>query len=242
MDRDKLTPLEKLFIEWSSRRKGISEPDATAQYLKSRAMFKGGFGGAEYRRFCVRTHDALFPVLGDEPSVASESYKAFGAMHLLRMLSYPQGRYEHLAKLAVRRGTVLDFGCGLAQISTSIAKRTKSSLVLCDIDTVKLDFAVFAAMKMGVDTTSIECGESVPLDWVVDASVVVATEVLEHLSKPLQIVMHLDKCLSQGGLLITNVADHHKERFHVSTNLAEVRAFLGDKYEELEKHKVFVKL
>ena len=230
------------FCVWNARRLGITVDESCARFRRSMAAFDGAFAD--------NAHDALAVFASDAtPAEAFDAYQIHALPHFLRMLSYPECEREWSAEhpiLQAVRGrphvSVLDFGCGLAQTSITLARAltaqgVRTSLFLADVPTLRAEFLVWFAAAV-----FLPCTRAAPLPPLPFVDVIVATEVLEHLHDPLAAFARLDAALLPGGFLITAVGDHAAEFLHVSPDLAPVRSALAaGGYVEIERHTLYRK-
>ena len=239
-----LNEAQALFCEWNATRLGISLEQSRCRFEHSFNLFRRGHEGSTYRKFCDTTYDVFSVFVTDSEAEVFEAYKFHQHLHFLRMLSYNFGEWP--AKDAVSnyllgldKVVIVDFGCGLAQLSRSLAKQLIAKgkpveLALADIPTVRRDFLLWVGEKTGVPTTFLDCTKERPLPSLPPCNLCVATEVLEHLHEPLSALHVIHSALLPGGFLRTSIDDHGEGFMHVSTNLAPVRnelVRLG--YEEL---------
>jgi 2-polyprenyl-3-methyl-5-hydroxy-6-metoxy-1,4-benzoquinol methylase len=143
--------------------------------------------------------------------------------------------------------TILDFGCGLAQSSWSLARHLlengkRVTLVLVDIPTIRKSFLLWMGERTGVPIGFLDCTPDIALPALPPCNVCIALDVFEHLHEPLRILRGLDAALLPGGFLVTDVKDHKPEFMHVSPDLTSLRReleFLG--YEEIRPSALFLK-
>lgn len=250
--RPGLTPTQELFCQWNAERLAISPAEARGRYECSLSALPGGHAGPEYRRFCELSHEIYRAFVDDRPGEVFEAYVFHQFPHFLRMLAYADEVVPHedvlVPALAERsRATIVDFGCGLAQISRRLAdvlrrNGTAPRLVLADIPTIRKDFLLWIARRRELDLEFLDCTPDVPLPPLPDCDLCIATEVLEHLRDPLRYVAAFDSALRPGGLLLTNLGDHRAEFMHLSPDLARVRERLAESgYESLVPLQVYRK-
>jgi len=248
----KLSETQELFCQWNAEQLGITLEDSRNRYLASWHSIRHGHGGNEYREFCDLSYRIYRVFHDDRLQESFASYEFHGPMHLLRMLSYyePPWPDEHpvvqnLSSSSTVR--ILDFGCGLAHVSRSLARKLREQkkevhLTLVDIPTVRKTFLVWLCEKTGIPATFLNCTPTAPIPPLTPCEVCVATEVFEHLHEPMPYLQAMHAVLQPGGFLRTNVADHPAEYGHVSTNLEPLRRQLREwGYEELQPNRIFRK-
>lgn len=131
--------------------------------------------------------------------------------------------------------TILDYGSGLGYLSWQIAQeKYVSKIILLDIETIILDFAVYRFRKRGLATETIPVTKRNVYPELPLHNLCIATEVMEHLTDPLRAFRNIDKALIAGGLLIGDFSDHAEYFFHVSPDLSLLRDALR-KYERVSR-------
>lgn len=103
----------------------------------------------------------------------------------------------------------LDLGCGGGEVSFTIAERIGPSgrVVGIDMDPVKLDLARQAAERRGL--TNVEFRTANVSDWNgTDAyDMVYARMLLQHLSRPVDLLLRMWTAVRSGGVLVVEDAD-----------------------------------
>lgn len=150
----------------------------------------------------------------------------------------PTGDYVAIAKLLVKAiqgpPVVVDYGCGLGYISFEIGKLDeRSRIYLLDIDCLTLRFAEFRFRKHGISTEVVPVTKNDVYPKLPKHNICVATEVMEHLSRPLLAYQNVCDSLEPGGILHGEFHDHHGEMFHVSPDLSELRRRISEDFEAM---------
>jgi SAM-dependent methyltransferase len=243
---------QQAFCEWNAQRLGISLDESRRRFAASAQALRGGHGGVAFRTFNDVAHSLYQVFASDAPSEVFEAYRLHSPAHFLRTLSYdpPRWRADHplLEGLHGRdHVTVVDFGCGLAQPSLSLARALRErgcevSLVLADIPTLRFEFVGWLARREGFEVAQRPCTPDERVPELRSADVLIAREFFEHVHEPVWYLDRLDRYLAPGGFLVTNVEDHHQEFMHVSPDLAPLRARLRELgYEAVVPQTVFRK-
>jgi SAM-dependent methyltransferase len=149
------------------------------------------------------------------------------------MLTYPEPRWfdeDAIVKRLLGRSsiTILDFGCGLAQQSRTLAeylrdKGLQVSVVLADIPTVRKDFLLWWGKNCQIPVTFLDCSVERPIPDLPPIDVCFALEFFEHVYDPVAYFTRIDQALAGGSILVTNLSDRHKEFMHVSPKLGPLR-------------------
>lgn len=129
---------------------------------------------------------------------------------------------------------VVDYGCGLAYTAFEIgriAERTKVYLV--DVDCLTLEFAAWRFRKHGIDVEAIPVTKDSLYPSLPAHSICIASEVMEHVARPLTVYEHIVESMTAGGILCGSFGDHHREMFHISPNLSELRRRIAGDFEPI---------
>lgn len=245
-----LSRVQQDFVEWNAKNLGISVEDSEERFRRSWRLFRKGYRGGDYRDYCVLSHEVFKVFHDDAPGNVFETYKFHSHLHFLRFLSYPEQDIlpeAVFSDLAARRSVrIVDYGCGLAQVSMRLAGRLQElgvnvDLTLADIPTIMKDFLVWRAEKLGLSVDFIDCDTGDPYPAFPPCDVCIATEVFEHVHDPVRAFGQVDRSLNGRGYLVADIGDHRPEFFHVSPNLSALRAAAGAKgYREVAAH-VYIK-
>jgi SAM-dependent methyltransferase len=220
------------------------------RFLASLNSVPGGHGGRSYGHYCTLSYALFMPFANDSEVEVMEAYNFHAPLLFLRMLSYPLRSWpdDHPAVNLVNDDVaIIDFGCGLAQNSFSLARRLRErgksvSLFLADVLRLQLEFLEWFGDREGLPTTCTLCTASEPVPSFPAADVLIAEEVLEHVHNPVRYVEELDHLLKPGGLFIANVRKHDAGFMHVSPDLGKARSRLLELgYTELEPEQTFRK-
>jgi SAM-dependent methyltransferase len=247
-----LSRTQESFLEWNAQRLGITLADSRARYLNSWQAIPNGHNGKAFEKFHGQCYDIFRVFADDSPREVIDAYKLHGAVHFLTMLTYPEPEWfdndvivkQCLKKSAVR---ILDFGCGLAQHSRTLAEYLRAKglqvqLVLADIPTVRKEFLIWWGQHCAIPLTFLDCTVEQPIPDLPPIDVCFALEFFEHVYDPVIYFKRIDAVLTPGAVLVTNFSDHHKEFMHVSPKLAPLReAVQRSHYEEIFANFIYRK-
>jgi SAM-dependent methyltransferase len=246
------TNTQRSFILWNAERLGISEEDSEKRYISSWSAIEGGHSGKTFRLFNDLSYNLFNVFYSDVGDEIYTSYERHSYMHFLRMLSYVEPQWKsddlvikHLQKYS--KIDIVDYGCGLAQRSRSLAKYLKSEgkdvrLFLADIPTVRKEFLLWLGKESGIETKFLDCTVSSPIPKLPECDVCIITEFFEHVYNPLKYFDEVNSALRKDGLLLTNISDHKKEFMHVSPNLKPLRDKVEElNYETIENNRILKK-
>jgi len=247
-----LNAWQQAFVEWTAERRNLSFVESRARYAQSWAALRGGHAGKRFKLFCELHHDLCRPFVGHTADEIQQAYLLHAPLHFLRMLSYPLPSWPACQPLVVEKcraesPTLVDFGCGLAQLSITLALYWRDQgrsprLFLADLPTPQLDFLRWYCQRLRLAATLVPCAAGGPLPAFPAADVCIANEVLEHLHDPLRALQALHQAVRPGGLLLTNLADHPQEFLHVTPALSPLRDWLlGSGWQELLSRRLFQK-
>lgn len=237
--RTGLNEVEKYFIEYLAAKRGRRYEYIKTLFLETRDKY--AFAGRGYREFC---HDIfnLYKIMYDntDEKDSVDSYKFHELLHLFRMISYSYGQdfgptARLLAEKADKRPLVIvDYGCGLGYISYAIAKFVKGSKVyLVEVDSMVLEFAKFIFDKQGIETSLIRVTKEDLYPRLPPHNICIATEVMEHLKRPMEAYAHIYESLDRGGLLFGDFEDHIEDILHVSCDLSGLRRSIHGDFQKI---------
>ncbi len=101
------------------------------------------------------------------------------------------------------RVTVLDYGCGMADLAIAFASQGYR-VRIADISGGPIDFARWRLEERGYDFEAIEITESNPCPDLGRNDIVLASSVLEYVRNPLKLVQNMDCSIPSGGFLWTS--------------------------------------
>jgi len=203
-----------------------------------------GHSGRAFEKFHGHCYDFFKVFADDSPREVMNAYQVHGYVHFLAMLTYPEPQWFDgdaiVKRLRDRQEiSILDFGCGLAQQSRSLAeylrgKGMRVRIALADIPTVRKDFLVWWGKTTGIPLTFLDCTVERPIPELPKIDLCFALEFFEHVYDPVAYFTRIDQAMAGGGLLVTNMGDHHKDFMHVSPKLGALRqAVSASRYEEV---------
>lgn len=247
-----LTRTQQFFLQWNAERLGISLEESQRRYAASLGVLPKGHGGRAFKKFNGIAHDLLRVFYDDSAAEVFDTYRYHGPLHFLAMLTYPEPQWRD-SDLIVRelitrpRVSLLDFGCGLAQQSRTLAqylhdRGIEVQLTLVDIPTLRQDFLQWWGVHTGIVTTFLPCTAAAPIPDLPACDLCQATEFFEHVHDPVAYFDRIDSKLASGGLLVTGIMDHHVDFLHVSPRLDALRARVAARgYQQLIENRVLRK-
>ncbi|MGD0501349.1 MAG: methyltransferase domain-containing protein [Steroidobacteraceae bacterium] len=238
------TRTQQYFIDWNAERLGITPAESRERYVQSWNAIPNGHSGKAFGKFHGHCYDVFKVFADDSPREVMSAYQIHGHVHFLTMLTYPEPRWfddDAIVKRLKGREqvSIVDFGCGLAQQSRTLAEYLRDQgikvrLALADIPTVRKDFLLWWGRHTGIPTTFLECTLERPIPDLPRMDVCFALEFFEHVYDPAAYFTRIDAAMNGGGLLVTNIGDHHRDFMHVSPKLGALRdAVAASHYEEV---------
>jgi SAM-dependent methyltransferase len=211
-----------------------------------------GHSGRAFEEFHGRCYDVFKVFADDSPREVIDAYKVHAYVHFLNMLTYPEPQWFDedaiVRRLRDRLSiSILDFGCGLAQQSRTLAeylrgKGMQVSIVLADIPTIRKDFLIWWGKHREIPLTFLECTVERPIPSLPPIDVCFALEFFEHVYDPVAYFTCIDQAMTGNGLLVTNISDRHKDFMHVSPQLGALRqAVQASHYEEILPNFIYQK-
>lgn len=147
----------------------------------------------------------------------------------------PKGIADFLTDTVKENPIVVDYGSGLAYVSYEIAKANKDAKIfLVDIDCLVQEFAVFRLRKLGADVQPISVSKTNLYPDLPTHNICIASEVMEHVAQPLKVYDNILKGMQPGGVIYGDFDDHHKNMWHISTDLSEVRNRISHDFQPLD--------
>lgn len=247
-----LNKTQELFVQWNAERLGISHEESMSRYLHSWNVTAGGHRGAGFELFLYLNQEIFSVFFGNSADELYDTYKFHEYRDLLRQMVFPEPDFgpDHpivQGLEGLQEICILDFGCGMAQRSRSLAEYLqgqgkKVRLHLADIPTIADSFLIWIGENTNLDLEFLPCTKDNLTPELPYFHVLVATEFFEHVSNPIKYFHYFDDKLQPGGFLWTNVADHEEGFLHVSPELIDLRAELKNRgYRNLEPHVILQK-
>ena len=248
---ERLTETQRLFVEWNATRLGIPVEQSLERYLDSWSAIRGGHRKQAYTDFCEASYRVFRPFHDDSPAEIYDAYRFHAPLHFLRMLSKEEPSWpdDHpvLRGVAGRdRVRILDYGCGLAQRSRTLAAALRArgqtvDLALADVATLRKPFLLWLCERTGLPVAFLECSESEPVPKLPDAvDVCIANDVFEHLHDPLPVLDAMLCALAPGAFLLTDLAQHVGGYMHVSPSLGALRERLAERgFREVRARRLY---
>lgn len=249
---DYLNLWQESFCAWNAERLGISDEESRHRYRASWQALPDGHRGDTFRRFTETQVAVLSVIANDSVREIHDSYRLHDWMFLLRQISLPVPVWhdDHPMMNALKdvaAPVIIDFGCGMAQASVSIAlalrqKGAVPKLVLADLPSMRLEFLSWLCRRLGLVHQSLPCTRARPLPDFPPAHVAIGTDVFGHLHDPMPALECLDAALLPGGFLLTNFDEGESEVLRVRSDLSRLYhrlASLG--YIALDRHMLFRK-
>lgn len=242
---NKITPTEEDFIEFMSERKNQPYRETLIKYTRIRNDFSfPSHGFTEF--WCKKLHEMFsLEYLDTSEKDLIQSYDFYSLLHLYEMISLEYKSPTEFQKEAefilnkISDPVIVDYGCGIAQISFEIAKMSKAKVYLLDLDTIILDFDKFRFKKYGFDFETIVVRENNFYPSLPVHNICICSEVLEHLPEPIRAFDNILKSLERGGLLYGQYYNYSKEFFHVSPDLSEIIKQIPEKFNSLDEYHHF---
>jgi SAM-dependent methyltransferase len=246
------TRTQEYFVEWNAERLGITLAESRARYIQSWNALPRGHSGRAFKTFHGHCYNVFKVFADDSPKEVMDAYKVHGYVHFLTMLTYPEPHWFDDDAIVKRfrdrkQISILDFGCGLAQQSRTLAeyfrdKGLRVRIALADIPTVRKDFLTWWGKNTRIPTTFLECTVERPIPELPPIDLCFALEFFEHVYDPVSYFTCINRAMTGGGILVTNMGDHHKDFMHVSPKLGALREAVGASgYEEIFANFIYRK-
>lgn len=247
-----LTRTQKYFLDWNAQRLGITLAESRTRYTQSWNAVRNGHNGRAFEKFHGQCYELFRVFADDSPKEVMDAYKLHGVVHFLAMLTYPEPQWfddDVIIKQFRDRSSIsiLDFGCGLAQHSRTLAEYLRGKglavqIALADIPTLRKDFLIWWGERCAIPLTFLDCTAECPIPSLPQSDLCFALEFFEHVYDPVAYFTRIDAVLTPGALLVTNFSDHRKEFMHVSPKLAPLRAAVAARqYEEIFTNFIYRK-
>ena len=248
MPTNGLMPIDEELVAFLAERRDVSEAVIRANYVRVKAHFN--FASKVYKQFTLQVCDLLSPVYGDETEESlCVTHQFHAAMLLYRHISYSyykQARYLEGARYILevlgvdsRRPAVVDYGCGLGYVSMAMAQiRPETKVYLVDMDSMVLDFAEYRFNRRGINFETIRVTRENTYPQLPRHNVCIATQVMEHLLRPMVAYQHIYEAMEQGGILIGSFGDHRRMFWHVSPDLQALRTAVARDFRPMGKYYV----
>ena len=126
-------------------------------------------------------------------------YMLFGAVRRFSRTPLISRKYERYIR---NNDSVLEYGCGLAPITTSLIHcglRRNLDLTIADIRQINFHYAIYT---LGNLVSHFEIKPNLIKDFPKKYNVIIMITVMEHLPNPLETVKNITNFLDKGGIFI----------------------------------------
>ena len=247
----KLNLWQEAFCEWNAQRLTISVAESRERFGRSWAALAGGHRGRSFKIHSEVHRELCLPFWDNSSGELQLAYAAHEPLQFLRLLSHDEPDVAAWPEFrALEQSTnprILDFGCGLAQLSIAWTRHLREcgqavELFLVDLPLLHLDFLRWLCHRWELPATILSCTPECPIPPMPPYDLCLATEVLEHVYEPEKYLQALAAALRPGGFLLTNLADHSDEFLHVSPRLSPLREHLANQgWKELRPYRLYQK-
>lgn len=203
------TRTQEYFVEWNAERLGITLAESRSRYIQSWNAIPHGHTGREFGKFHGHCYDIFKVFADDSPKEVMNAYQVHQYVHFLAMLTYPEPQWFDEDAIVKRfrdrqEISILDFGCGLAQQSRTLAeylrdKGLRVRIALADIPTVRKDFLVWWGKNTGIPLMFLECTNERPIPELPSIDLCIALEFFEHVYDPINYFTRINQVMTGGG-------------------------------------------
>lgn len=147
-----------------------------------------------------------------------------------------------IKKYSQSKRNILDFGSGRGAFTLELARDNPSCNVLgIDLDNDKVLSANYVAKAAEIKNCSFVVMDifNIPEDTTFD--LIVAIDVLEHIHDDLGILMQLNKCLDEKGVLIIHVPHFSRNLFGMSRTNFDIEGHVRPGYTINDMYEIFNK-
>jgi SAM-dependent methyltransferase len=248
---NRLNRWQEAFCEWNAERLGITLRESRDRFHHSWAALPEGHRGRAFKRHAHVHLELCRPFWSNTKPELPRAYAAHEPLQFLRLLSYDEpslSAWPELHALDQRaEPQIVDFGCGLAHLSTVWAEHLQKNgravkLCLVDLPLLHVDFLRWLCQRWNLPATLAVCTAENPIPALPPCDLCVATEVLEHVHNPMDYLLAFTAAIQPGGFLLTNLGDHSAEFLHVSPHLKPLREHLvAQGWKVLRPHRLYQK-
>ena len=241
-----LAPLEVEFVDFLTEKRGESRTQVKARYLLARNGFKTWTRGfKDYHLGILKMNGVLWGF--DRENDLASHYRQLEGYHALRFVSYCHNKeYMQYVKtfpnkvitaLGKYPENILDYGCGMALMSTELAKEVKArgsspTVWLCDFPGVSRDFAVWRLSREGIQVVVASPNENI-LSVKNFYDVCFVWSVFEHLLDPEKVADNICKAINPGGILVSYLGAWKPEPLHVNFKQEAIKKIIASQFKDL---------
>ena len=233
---------QDLFHRWNAIRLNSSFEESVSAMDKLNELFpEEQAGGKLFNHFMEAAASVSqcmhFGVSGTMPlNESMETITFIRQLAYTDELFWPEEKEPFMDQLTKRKKvTILDFGCGLAQVSREmcrrlIAENVKVKLVLCDLAGFRRNFLLWATKQEGIDCDHLVCSSDRRVPILPKCDVVIVRNVLEHIRRPVKTLSCIHRVLNEGGFILGNFRNQREHALHCHPRLTSVRQYLRNRH------------
>lgn len=151
----------------------------------------------------MRANETVPSPTADETTV--RAWWATNEYAMLRQAYYHRNHaWPEIKARLPKSGTILEYGCGIAPVSTWLADHTRARAhyTLVDLPSPALGYATWRMHRRNASARVLALAADFPA--IPPQDVIVCLEVLEHVPNPASVMRHLVASLRAGGTLFVN--------------------------------------
>ena len=240
-----LASLEVEFVDFLTELRGEPRAQVKTRYLLARNGFKTWTRGfKDYHLGILRMNGVLWG-FSKENDLASH-YRQLEGYHALRFISYCHNKEymgyvktfpdKVLSALEMYPENILDYGCGMALMSTELAKEVKArggspTVWLYDFPGISRDFAVWRLNRAGIIARTWDINEDVLS--IKGQDVCFVWSVFEHLIDPEKVAEDICNIINPNGILISYLGSWQPEPLHINFKQEVIKKIITSQFKDL---------
>lgn len=167
-------------------------------------------------RVAMRINADLWRILNPKTEEEVEKFYEITPYYPFELAYWHMQRYQRKFRKEIVNlsfGEVLEYGAGIGDLCIELAKRGLN-VTYVDVQSMNMEFAKFIFKKKGYKICILDAEKDWDKIWEKYYDTIICLDVIEHLTKPKEVLEQMAKHLRKGGKLIITGLNYDSTESH----------------------------